>query len=506
MNSTIAKSAEESLVPSLQRLVDMPPALDGLIASLKIPRVTKQRRGAKGIWYLHVGGERGPSTKTTEEGLAEVCRQTLVRQMVAERMGMVNRLSTPLAEVFAFNLTLKTAPPVASERHRQNFRERRAEILRLLPYVEGLTIQDVTPDWAAKTMADLQLVDGYVYGTMRATLSAFQTMMREYAAHCSIALPPMFKLPPAPPRKERVATHEEFERIVGVGEGFVWDAANGCWAEEEFQDPTTGQTLRRRLMHPPEKRARFAIALRMAILSFFTGTRHTALVDLRWLPNTQSGWIDLEAGIINRAQARPKRNKGHDIYLFFEGFRSVMRPWFEADMDRGYDCVIHRTDAGHHGKPYAKVAYGLWNDLMKAAAVDDKLTPHVGKKTLASWLRVLRAPRSSTAALLATTEATLGRDYEMVERLHEQVPAAMAIDKLIREGFVLPWAKTSAPNGYATAFIPREAAALPRQTREALDIVVDIRERKPIHLPSKQISAHFELRPPMWTVPKPLEG
>ena len=507
MSSTLAQSAEESLVPSLQRLVDVPPVMDGLMAAMKIPRVTKHRRGVKGTWYLHIGGERGPSTKTTDEGLAEAFRQMFIRQWVAERMGVVNRLRTPLAEVFAFNLTLKSVPPVASKRTGDNYRERRNEILRLLPYIEGLTIQDVTPEWGQKTEAALQVVDGYAYGTMRATLSAFQTMLSEYAAHCRIVLPPLFKLPPLPPKKERVATHEEFERIVGVGEGFVWDAANGCWAEEDVVDPATGQTFKRRLMHPPATRVRLAMGLRLAILAFFTGTRHTAVVDLRWLPNTRSGWIDLDAGIINRVgQERPSLNKGHDLYLFFDGLRSVLTPWFNADMDRRVDCVIHRTDAGHHGKPYANGAYGLWNDLMEAAGITDKLTPHVGKKTLASWLRILRVPRSSTASLLSTREETLGRHYEMVERLHEQVPAALAIDKLIREGFTVPFAATSAPNRYATAFIPYEVAALPQKTREALGVCADIRQRRPIYLPSTDIKAHFELRPPMWTTPKPADG
>jgi integrase len=39
---------------------------------------------------------------------------------------------------------------------------------------------------------------------------------------------------------------------------------------------------------------------RFILLALYTGTRHDAILRLQWTPNTQGGWIDLDAGVIYR--------------------------------------------------------------------------------------------------------------------------------------------------------------------------------------------------------------
>ena len=495
MTTTKRAKQEVSLVDALRELVDIPALIEGANA-FHLPSVAIRPRGKKGILYLFVGGERGPSLKTTNRSQAEVLKMAFVGQLLAERLGVVNKRRTSLSTVAAWNLKIKQVPRVADARAAQNLRERRNEFRRLAPFIVDRTIEDVTPTWAKEAEMSM-LVAGYAPGTARSTLSAFKTALREYAAHAQIVLQPLFRLPPPPPLKERVFTHEEFERIVGVGEGFVWDAENDRWAEDVFTDPTTGQTVRERLRHPERLRARYAMGLRLFLLSLFTGTRHAALVDVRWIANTSTGWIDIEAGVLHRdgSSGRVRSNKGVGPALFFENLRTILMVWRKEDLDRGINSVIHRTDEGAgYGRPYSSDAYVLWRSLLEAAGIDASLTPHACKKTLASWMRLGQVPGSAAASYLSTTIRTLGRYYEAVDRMHEQVPAARMIDRMIGDGIVLPHAQVRDANRYARTYIPQDLAAQPRETREALGVFIDPRERVPVRLSSRP-QAHLDLLP-----------
>ena len=39
---------------------------------------------------------------------------------------------------------------------------------------------------------------------------------------------------------------------------------------------------------------------RFILIGLYTGTRHNAILQLRWVPNTESGWIDLASGVMYR--------------------------------------------------------------------------------------------------------------------------------------------------------------------------------------------------------------
>lgn len=39
---------------------------------------------------------------------------------------------------------------------------------------------------------------------------------------------------------------------------------------------------------------------RFILIALYTGTRHSAILGLQWLPNTRGGWFDLDAGVLYR--------------------------------------------------------------------------------------------------------------------------------------------------------------------------------------------------------------
>src|SRR6516165_12589546 len=40
---------------------------------------------------------------------------------------------------------------------------------------------------------------------------------------------------------------------------------------------------------------------RFILIALYTGTRHDAILRLRWVPNTDSGWIDLVSGVMGKS-------------------------------------------------------------------------------------------------------------------------------------------------------------------------------------------------------------
>ena len=44
---------------------------------------------------------------------------------------------------------------------------------------------------------------------------------------------------------------------------------------------------------------------RFILIALYTGTRHEAILRLRWVPNTDSGWIDLASGLCTGAHRAP---------------------------------------------------------------------------------------------------------------------------------------------------------------------------------------------------------
>jgi integrase len=495
MSSSLDPDLEESLVASLEKLVDRCAQSGALAAQISLPNVTIQRRGKRGIFYLHVNGERIMSLKTNVQKTAEILRRCHVAHLTAGRIGVISGRATPLSTVCDYSLKKVHAPRPSSHNRKQNHRERAADIRRLAPYIAGKTIADVTQDWAFEAEDGL-LKAGYAPSNVHGTLSAMKTMLRQYASKNSIQIQHLYDLPPAPPPNARVLTHEELERLLGVGEGFVWDRERACWATEECVDAVSGETIIMRVKHPPQLRTRLGIGLRLLVLALFTGTRHTALVDLRWVANVQTGWIDLDAGIVHRTGSeRPKQTKGHGPAFFLDNLAAIFRAWRDADLDRGITCVIHRTDGSNYGKPYAQNAYALWREYMEAADVPRDVTPHIGRKSLASWARTLGVPSASTAAALSITPRALGHHYEMLDRAHEQVPFAQAIDRVLGQGVILPFANVKDANAYSRAYIPGSVAALPGKTREALGAFIDPRDRKPVHFTPVKVTAHFEMRP-----------
>lgn len=82
---------------------------------------------------------------------------------------------------------------------------------------------------------------------------------------------------------------------------------------------------------------------RLILLGVYTGTRSRALMQLRWIPSTTGGWVDLDNGIIHR------RGQGVAETSKRQPMVKIPARWREADRKFGASYVVHVQGDGMSG-------------------------------------------------------------------------------------------------------------------------------------------------------------
>ncbi len=114
---------------------------------------------------------------------------------------------------------------------------------------------------------------------------------------------------------------------------------------------------------------------RFILLGIYTGTRSGALLALHW------SWIDIQSGVMHRrapgttdsaTKRRPPVRLGRKILAHLRRWKRIDGPMATH--------VIH-----YEGKPVKSVKRS-WATAVKAAGLDDDVTPHCLRRTRATWL------------------------------------------------------------------------------------------------------------------------
>jgi len=143
---------------------------------------------------------------------------------------------------------------------------------------------------------------------------------------------------------------------------------------------------------------------RFILLGVYTATRHDAILRLRWLPSTDSGWVDLDRGLIYRAGSAERPTKKRRPPLPIPGaLLPHLRRWRAMGSASGY--VVEFA-----GKPVLKER-AAWNAARRRAGLGEDVVPHILRHTCATML--LRAGVSvwDVAGYLGTSEAVIRTTY-----------------------------------------------------------------------------------------------
>ena len=119
---------------------------------------------------------------------------------------------------------------------------------------------------------------------------------------------------------------------------------------------------------------------RFILIALYTGTRTTNILNLKWKPHANGGWIDTENGLLYRETAGAmKTNKRAPTIPIPRRLLPHLKRWEKLDAAKGREWVIE-----YAGKSVASLKK-TWANTVDSAGIDP-VNKHDLRHTCASWL------------------------------------------------------------------------------------------------------------------------
>jgi integrase len=142
---------------------------------------------------------------------------------------------------------------------------------------------------------------------------------------------------------------------------------------------------------------------RFILIALYTGTRHDAILRLRWVPNTDGGWIDLASGIMyRRASGAVDKGKRRPPVPITPRLLPHLRRWRRS-------TTTHVIE--YAGRPINSKERRAWRTARELAGLGADVTPHVLRHTCATMLLQLGVTVYDVAGVLGASEDVIRRTY-----------------------------------------------------------------------------------------------
>jgi len=141
---------------------------------------------------------------------------------------------------------------------------------------------------------------------------------------------------------------------------------------------------------------------RFILIGLYSGSRHEAIVKLRWLTNTGGGWFDLAHNILyRRGQGERETNKRRPPVPIPENLIPHVRRWRR---------ITTVGPVEYHGRLIAKERKGFTR-ARELAGLGEDVTPHVLKHTCITWMMQRGVPIWEVAGFSGTSENIIRNVY-----------------------------------------------------------------------------------------------
>lgn len=158
------------------------------------------------------------------------------------------------------------------------------------------------------------------------------------------------------------------------------------------------------------RKLKYAHVIRFILIGLYTGTRHNAILKLKWEQALSGGHIEIERGIIYRrgAAERETSKRRPPVQIPHALLRRVAR-WKKADI-QAFSSLEGRHVIHYGGVSIAKMKRA-WATVVKEAKLGPEVTPHVLRHTCATWL--LREGKTTwdVAGIIGADSSTVERVY-----------------------------------------------------------------------------------------------
>jgi integrase len=160
---------------------------------------------------------------------------------------------------------------------------------------------------------------------------------------------------------------------------------------------------------------------RFMLVALYTGTRSGAVLKLSWLPNTTTGFLDLERKVLYRAGSSQRHTKKRQPPVAIpDRLLAHLKRW--KRMDGNIRHVIHWNGASVQSIKKA------FRSAKRSANLSEDVTPHVLRHTAATWLMQAGVETWQAAGFLGMTAEMLERVYGHHSPIYQK-QAADAVSK-----------------------------------------------------------------------------
>ena len=167
-------------------------------------------------------------------------------------------------------------------------------------------------------------------------------------------------------------------------------------------DPSGAPVWRRPKVMGPDRKLRSEFdksrhVARFILTGLYNGTRHEAILRLKWLPTTEGGYVDLRVGILYRrgqGEGEGESSKRRTPVPLSNSLQAHMWRW------KG-QSVSHVVE--FEGLPLDRLRRA-WNTARLAAGLGEEVTPHILRHTFATWAVREGVSFGMVALALGTTE------------------------------------------------------------------------------------------------------
>lgn len=348
----------------------------------KAPRLWLRReKHGSGQWII-LDGSKQVRTGCAGDDL-EGAEQRL-REYLAEKHQPTNSLdprAIPVADALSFYV-MHHIPTLANPKNE-------ALILKaLLPFWGELNLSDVAKS-NSKRYATRRYGEGVRPGTVRRELKVLQSAVNIYTEDREIPFLCRLEMPPAGEARLRWLTRSEAAAFI--------------------------HAARRRGLH---------YIARLILIGIYTGTRSKAIRSMKWVVSIDSGYFDLDLGIMYRKGASERSTtKRRPSMRIPARLLPHLKRWKRLDGECIH--VIHRN-----GKPLHSTKRA-WAGSRDDAGLGSDVIPHTLRHTAASWgIQNVETPQElqSLADFLGMSMKMLLEVYGHLNPLHQR-EAADAISR-----------------------------------------------------------------------------
>ncbi|MDW9417417.1 site-specific integrase [Sinorhizobium meliloti] len=224
-------------------------------------------------------------------------------------------------------------------------------------------------------------------GTARRELETLQAALGFAYKEKKLLYPVPVTLPAKAPSRERWLSRSEAARLLAGALGIVPVAL-----DIETREPVKWGRMFKPVYH----------VARFILIGLYSGTRHEAILGLRWGVNSAGGWFDLAHGVMyRRGQGQAETNKRRPPVPIPENLLAHVERWRR---------ITVKGPVEYAGRLIKKERRG-WDRARALAGLGDDVTPHIMKHTCITWMLQRGVSFWEVSGFTGTSEKVIRETY-----------------------------------------------------------------------------------------------